>query len=149
MVCLRHDFQSSAQPIPYLFTIHYYLLPEIKSRPWMTQGRQKLTRYHLDSRQYTSHTAPFPASRKFRRWLGISSSPQRPSAFAGAPFGNHRFDDSPRFNGRTREWLLIDIPAPGPCSAVLSVPPPTFRGSLTGFPAYSSHLCLFTISRLL
>ena len=77
-----------------------------------------LTRYHLVSRQRASHIAPFPASRKFRRWLGISSSPQRPSAFAGAPFGNHRLDDSLRFNGRTRVCLPIDTPAPRPCSAI-------------------------------
>jgi hypothetical protein len=46
----------------------------------------KFTWYHLDSRQRISHTASFPAGRKFRQWLGISSSPQRPSAFAGPRF---------------------------------------------------------------
>ena len=30
-MCLRHLFESSAKPIPYLFTIHYYLLPKLKT----------------------------------------------------------------------------------------------------------------------
>ena len=41
-------------------------------------------------------------------------------------------DDSKRVNGRTRDWLPIDSPAPGPCSAFLTVPTHTKRGSLTG-----------------
>ena len=40
---------------------------------------------------------------------------------------------SKRFNGRTREWLHIDIPAPGPCSASFTVPIFTKQGSLTGY----------------
>ena len=89
-----------------------------------------MTRYHLVSRQRTSHTAPFPASRKFRQWLGISSSPQRPSAFAGPQSFGKRTDDSSRNNGRTRECLLIDTPAPRPCSAASAVPTLTKQGSL-------------------
>ena len=98
----------------------------------MAQGR-KFTRYHLASRQRASHTAPFPASRKFRQWPGISSSPQSPSAFAGAPFLGRRIKTTlRRNNGRTRELLPIEAPAPGPCSSAFSVPTLTKRGSLTG-----------------
>jgi len=93
-------------------------LPSQKeNRPQDNPRATKLTRYHLVSRQRTSHTAPFPASRKSRQWLGISSSPQRPSAFAGARF---RVKDKTTFNAVTGvpgKCLPIDIPAPRPCSA--------------------------------
>ena len=92
-----------------------------------------MTRYHLDSRQRTSHTATFPASRKFRQWLGISSSPQRPSAFAGPHWELKIKDDSKRCHGRTRNRLPIDGSAPRPCSAAFTVPTHTFLGSLTGY----------------
>ena len=67
----------------------------------------KFTRYHLDSRQRTSHTAPFPAGRKFRQWLGISSSPQRPSTFAGAQFGVEDLTTLNAVTGVSRDRLII------------------------------------------
>ena len=78
--------------------------------------------YHLVFRQRTSHTAPFSAGRKFHQGLGISSSPQKPSAFAEATLGNEEKTTYWRFNGRTRDCLNIDSPTPRPCSAVFFVP---------------------------
>ena len=101
-----------------------------------------MTWYHLVSRQRTGYTAPFPASRKFRQWPGISSSPQRPSAFAGPHKGTKNTDDSRRFNGRTRGCLPIDTPAPRPCSAEPDLSHHTTRDSLKGFACvlFSSQL---------
>ena len=48
-----------------------------------------------------------------------------------------------RFNGRTRDGLPIDHPAPRPCSADPDLPPHTNRGSLKGF------ACLLFSSQLL
>ena len=47
-----------------------------------------------------------------------------------------------RCYGRAREWLPIDIPAPGPCSAPLVYPFPAAGALCKTICAYSSHLCL-------
>ena len=53
-----------------------------------------------------------------------------------------------RVNGRTRECLPIDIPAPRPCSAYLSVPPHTNRGSLNGIHMLTLLFAAFAVDYL-
>ena len=112
----------------------------------MIQGR-KFTRYHLASRQRASRNAPFPASRKFRQWLGISSSPQRPSAFAGAPLGIKDFRRLiERFDGRSPgQAKIFTSPAPRPCSAVPTYLFAPTTGLSEGFPDVLSSSQLFQI----
>ena len=59
--------------------------------------------------------------------------PTKAIRLCGGPIGKSGIlDDSQRFNGRTRACLPIGTPAPGPCSASVSVPILTKQGSLTG-----------------
>ena len=126
---------------PLLFIFHYssFIIHQNKKAVLEHHSRTtKLTWYHLVSRQRTGHTAPFPAGRKFRQWPGISSSPQRPSAFAGPPLGR-RIQTTQ--NALTGEPVDAYLSTPQLRDHVRQIPtcPITPTGALwKASPAYSS-----------
>ena len=71
----------------------------MKKRPWKDPRATKLTRYHLDSQIQKLVEIATP----------VCALVRNDTAF---------FSASTRFNGRTRDPLPIEDPAPGPCSAI-------------------------------
>ena len=111
-----------------LFTLHFSL--KNKTPPGKPKGVE-FTRYHLDS-QHSIPDRCEPVRTLVWQSPGADALPQK------------------RCDGRARRCLPIDTPAPRPCSAFLSVPLSSTRGSLDGHPSLlfsSSHF--FDYTRLL
>ena len=97
------------------------------------------------SRPCTSHTVPFSAFRNHQQ-LGLSSSPQRPSAFAGPRWKKNFRRLITRFDGRCPgQAKIFTCPAPRPCSAVPTCLFAPTTDLSEGFPDVLSSSQLFSI----
>lgn len=72
-----------------------------------------------------------------------------PWLFLFSIFVKRRKTTLKRNNGRTRERLLIDAPAPRPCSAVSIAPLSSNRGSLGVSTTYSSFHSFYNIDLII